>query len=410
MRVITVFVLILLCSCNKRSVDLSDSQHVLVIDLDLKPGPKVKRLSEFAENIEYVPLQTTKSSLIGPFILKIVNRENRIYILNGGLEGDILCFNIHGRFLYKINNKGRGPEEYTIANDFDVNSENKTLAILSSTGHKLVKYGISDTGFTFQNSISLNTPAPYKFCMAPETDNLFLAIPPWRGTEPTLSLLINAVGDTIHFKSNCYKYKMVKKTHAIASSEMLVYSISNIVCFKEEFSDTVFYVDANDNSFKPRMIFDSHGNSVTPAMRGGSEKYGNDVTRIDHIFETKRYVFFWYRTIRSLNGILFDKTNKNLNLLTVYGNDDFTDRILKNGIVDDLSGGPSINIEFDHDFISGGKIFSVVNAMELKKFITEEDFKNAKVIYPQKKNELKKLADSLKETDNPVLVIVTPKE
>ncbi|HPR73630.1 MAG TPA: hypothetical protein P5180_12950 [Bacteroidales bacterium] len=35
-----------------------------------------------------------------------------------------------------------------------------------------------------------------------------------------------------------------------------------------------------------------------------------------------------------------------------------------------------------------------------------ETFKNIQPVYPEKKKEFEKLADSLKETDNPVLVLV----
>ena len=56
--------------------------------------------------------------------------------------------------------------------------------------------------------------------MVPETNNVFMAIPPWRGTELTLSLLINTSGDTIHYKPNCYKYKMVRKDNFLALNEM----------------------------------------------------------------------------------------------------------------------------------------------------------------------------------------------
>jgi len=84
--------------------------------------------------------------------------------------------------------------------------------------------------------------------------------------------------------------------------------------------------------------------------------------------------------------------------------------MLKNGINDDLNGGPNINIEFAHNFFSGGKLFSFVDAITLKKYVSGEDFKKTIVMDPKKKKELKKLADSLNETDNPVLIVVTPKK
>ena len=36
-----------------------------------------------------------------------------------------------GKFLFKIEKRGRGPEEYTYIVDFDVSSDNKILIILS---------------------------------------------------------------------------------------------------------------------------------------------------------------------------------------------------------------------------------------------------------------------------------------
>ncbi|MCX6262383.1 MAG: 6-bladed beta-propeller [Bacteroidia bacterium] len=405
-----IFLMVIFCSCDsRRASDSGNSDSVIEIDLLSEPGSKMTKLSEFAANIEYIPLQTTESSLIGPFVLKIVNIDNRIYIKNSGLEGEILCFNIDGKFLFKLQNKGRGPEEYTSISDFDVSSDNKIMTILSSSNHKLLIYKISDVGFTFQKSITLKNPTPYSVSMVPETENAFLAIPPWIGTEPTLSLLINTVGDTIHFKPNCYKYIRTKGGQGgTRSKEWLVYSTGNFVCFKEECSDTVFYVDAKDHSFKPRIIFDTHGTFFTPEMRGDSEKMRNNTTFIPNIFETSRYVFYWYYTIIvdqkivNLHGFLFDKKTEIKYKLDIG-------KEYKIKLKDDLSGGPDFDIEFQDNQCSGGKLFSFVEAITLKKYVAGEDFTNVEMSDPKKKNELKKLTDSLNETDNPILIIITPK-
>jgi hypothetical protein len=407
--------LIIFCSCGRKNTnETSNSNSVIEIDLLSEPRSKVTKLSEIATNVEYIPLQTTKSSLLYSFILKIVSTDKRIYIENGGWDGEILCFDMDGKFLFKINNKGRGSGEYIWANDFDVSSDDSIMTILSSSIHKLLIYSIPENGFTFQRSLTLKDPAPYSVTLVPETDNAFLAIPPWRGTESTLSLLINIDGDTINFKPNCQKFK---RTRGVISEEWLVYSIGNKVCFNEEFSDTVFYVDAKDNSFKPRIIFNTHGTLVTPEMWGHPDRIGDHTTAIGSIYETSRYIYYYYLEGRSgHNCILFDKTTKTkykldtgIFLVTIAGiprNEE------KTKLKDDLSGGPDFNIEIDRwdKYCSGGKLFSLVEAITLKKYVASEEFKNAQVIEPQKKNELKNLADSLNETDNPVLIIVTPKE
>jgi hypothetical protein len=52
----------------------------------------------------------------------------------------------------------------------------------------------------------------------------------------------------------------------------------------------------------------------------------------------------------------------------------------------------------------------MIDAMKFKKHIASEEFRNSKPKYPEKKKELEKLAASLKETDNPVLVLVRLKK
>jgi len=401
---LVILLMIFLFSCGRESSrEKNNTSSVLEIDLLSEPEFGITKLSEIAENVEYIPLQTTDSSLLGDLVRKIVNIDNKVYILNSGLEDEILCFNTDGKFSYKINKTGRGPEEYLSITDFDISYDNSLLTIFSSSDSRLMVYGISESGFTFQRSVSLSDPRPYRIAVVPETDKIFLAIPPWTGTEPTLSLLINTVGDTIHFKQNCYKYEIVGGKQFRAFNEVLIYSIEDKVCFKETFSDTVFFIDAKENSFMPRIIFESHGTFVTPEMKSGSETPRNNTNWIANIFETSKYVFYWYGTSFDRYRILYDKKTNAKYKLDV---DNESRTLMKN----DLSGGPDFNIDFFNNYCSSGKLFSFVDAIILKKYVAGEDFKNSKVMDTKKKDELKKLADSLKETDNPVLVIVTPKE
>ena len=338
-----ILVMIFFCSCNsKRSIDSSNSDSIIRIDLLSKPRASVTRLSEFAENIEYIPLQTKKNSLLGEFALKIVSVDNKIYIRNSGLSGEIMCFDVNGKFLFKFQNLGRGPEEYSSLSDFDISSDNKTLTVLSSVGRKILFYGISETGTSFEKTFSLKEPFPLTIGLVPETNFAFIAVEPWINTTPALSLLINTNGDTIHLKPNCYGKRQDKPSAYFRSA--IVYSIEKRLCFRESFSDTVFYVDTKEKSFKPRIIFDTHGTLNTPEMVGHPERGGDHVTSIFGINETARYVFYYYLENRSFNCHLFDKQTETYYKLetgifpeTIANIPRNEDRIK---FKDDLSGGP----------------------------------------------------------------------
>ena len=415
MRTTLLFmVMIFFCSCgSKRSKDSSNSDSVIRIDLLTEPKSTITKLSEIAANVEYIPLQTTKNSLLGEFAVKIVSVYNKIYIKNSGLGGDIMCFDLGGKFLFKLQNLGRGPEEYTSITDFDVSSDNKNLTVMSDVDRKLIVYGISDFGYTFKSSLSLKEPIPLTISIVPETDYTFLSIEPWNISAPYLSLLISSNGDTIHYKPNCYRNRQ-DRTGAFMRTALL-YSSEKLLCFKECFSDTVFYVDIKNKSFKPRIIFDTHGTSVTPEMWGHPERVGNLVTEIFGIFETPRYVFYNYWENHIKNCHLFDKTAKTKHNLDIGTFNETIANIPRDvdkiKLKDDLCGGPDFNqdIRYLNTNCSNGKLFSLVDAITLKNYISSEAFKNAKVRDPKKKNELKNLADSINETDNPVLIVVIPK-
>ena len=55
-------------------------------------------------------------------------------------------------------------------------------------------------------------------------------------------------------------------------------------------------------------------------------------------------------------------------------------------------------------------LFYLLFVFNLKVHVSGNEFKNKVNIYPEKKKDLEKLANSLKETDNPVLVLVSLKK
>jgi len=124
-------------------------------------------------------------------------------------------------------------------------------------------------------------------------------------------------------------------------------------------------------------------------------EYYRILPNVSNIFETSRYLFYSYNFGHVNHKVFYDKyKDRKYEIDPEYG-------VLK----DDIAGGPN----FNPMFCSGGKIYSWISANELKKYVESEVLTEAQVQNIQKKEDLKKPASFLKESDNPILIIVTLK-
>lgn len=110
---ITISLLTSLLSCNSRNKENLPTD-VICLNIDVSTV-KDYDISEQAEIVKLVALETTEESLIGD-ISKIHITENKILIFDDMLN-KILLFDRDGHFLRQIGKKGEGPEEYVTFND-----------------------------------------------------------------------------------------------------------------------------------------------------------------------------------------------------------------------------------------------------------------------------------------------------
>ena len=83
---------------------------------------KLKR-SDLLEVVDMIHLETKDSSLLG-YIPKLIKRPSGFYIWS---VGQIVKFHPEGRFLYRIDQWGRGPKEYQHINAISVDGQDRYL-------------------------------------------------------------------------------------------------------------------------------------------------------------------------------------------------------------------------------------------------------------------------------------------
>jgi hypothetical protein len=385
-RVMLFSLTVLICSCcrNTGTKQIEPSNKTKEILLVSRIDSIITKISEIASDIEYIPLQPSAHTPVKA-IDKIVARGNKIYI---NLINDILCFDDHGKFLYKLYGNGNEKKENVVAiYDFDIDTGDTSLIVLA--GNKLLHFKNSGSGFDYIKTIKLGRLSPTKLDFVPGTNKILLSSTRSKGFEPTLHILINLNGETLSNKRNYFK-----KFNPVKSriwDEIIHYQFDNKLHVRERFNDTVFSINTESVNFTPSLILDSRVSS-TNSENIIDPEYFKILPNVVNIFEVPRYLYYYYKFNQYDHKVFYDK---------------YEDRKYEidpeNGILkDDIAGGP----DFDPEYCSEGKMFSWIDAKELKQYIESEDFAKAPVQNIQKQDDLKKLVLFLKDSDNPILILL----
>ncbi len=383
-----IVLLFVLENCQKQN----SSNSITHFDIKDPNKTTVVKLSELGvSNIQYIPLKTDTNSLIS-HISKLTATDNTFVIFS---NGKFFQFSFNGSFLNQIGSIGRGPQEYQFVFDFTIDHEKKQILIPIMNKPKLIIYSLNGK---FIKSI----PCPMYTRNILLNDAGILCRCDYYGGKykgNNSLFLIDCEGDTLKIFPDKYKYINTYKMSNGFMEEFLMCNFNEDLYVKEIYSDTVFIL--KNLEFQPAFILDHGGKTLSVEAR---EKIDNFDTFLkiaaQYCRESKLFLFGNYVFSE------FSYQNKSYNFIGSFNGENFIIDT-EQGIINDIDGGPNIIFKTTKD---KNTIISWVNAAELKQFVATEAFKNSTPKYPEKKKALIKLANSLNENDNPVLMLVKLKE
>lgn len=115
-------------SCAESSKNMSDGMTI-----GMKTNAPVE---ELIKDATLIPLETTDDCLLGE-LQKIHESDGRLYIQDMKKTA-VFVFDLSGKFLYKIERRGGGPEEYLEVSDFDV--MDGVIYVLSRVNKRILAY------------------------------------------------------------------------------------------------------------------------------------------------------------------------------------------------------------------------------------------------------------------------------
>jgi hypothetical protein len=378
---------------NVKNVDDSNK-----VTFNLNPFPKITNLKltdlGFVD-IEYISLETKESSLFScPNTLfargKLIVGD-RVYIVVIG--NDILKFKDNGLFEKKIGTVGRGPNEYLVAHDVQLDKKTQEIYLLARWQKKFFVY--SENGNLLRTFPITFSPSEFQFI----DDKILCYSENHMGNIEKSYNLIDTNG--IILKSFANKYPFDNRDAYVIQGENLFYHFNNQVFKKEVYSDTVFLY--KNGAFRPNLVINVGEKLITPNARSqfdGLYLACNYISPLN-LFEFGDYVYYEFVSKFDFSntlsfGFIGSKKSGFQTLINP-----------EKGLINDLDGGPNILPRTTKD---DNTIIGWVDALQLKTHVASEAFKNSLPKYPEKKKALENLANSLKETDNPVLILIKLKK
>jgi hypothetical protein len=394
MRTVLILCALIICGCGHKQ-----QTSVLIPVIDIVEGIEDENgttmlLSEVAEDITFIPLETTDECLLGG-IDAIRFSKNYIIVIDGSPYNQIYLFDRKGKFIRKIGSRGRGPCEYLYPYwAVTVNDELFVLdAFLSVTfcydlhtgqclrtkKHDIVSDGI-DNLKCFNDSLLI-----YYYSCAENGDaktffHIHMLSLDFKNTDMLWEEEYNAHTD--RDKSNsCYAVAYIKDGNYYVWDPNV--ESETVTCLNKNFEKFPAY----------RLYFGKYNNY----RREAGERY-----EVYTIKETDRFVIIdgLLTERRHARNILYDKTTgKSKNIIF---NLDFHDW----GFHNDIDG----SIPFwPKGYVSQNVYYDYITPERLKKLMAHPYYRTIEIKNKEKHQAIKDYLDSAEEDANPVIFLGTMK-
>ncbi|MDX2414311.1 MAG: 6-bladed beta-propeller [Bacteroidales bacterium] len=363
-----VFLSIISCTAEKES-------EIYEFTIDVNQSPGVAKLSQICDELEYIRIDSD-SVLIGS--VREINYTDGVYALSDGSK--LYLINELGDLYSVLDNKGDGPGEYSRLFSWDTNLDNEEIVVCDDIKDKILYY---DTNGTYTNQILITST--YSILRFYNDSLLFLYDAPWSGTNELSIRIINTVGDTVWSYKN--KFKFEAEAWVMYGKECVIYQKESNIFFKEMMDDTLYCLD-KDYHIEPYAIFNTNDLGFTANKRGDYTHNNQlDAILVLELYETVNHFILLY----VYKGIKFWIADKNsMHSITLE----------KDGFVNDVDGGMPFNPAYQ---IEDKYLLQVVDAYKFNAWLESDDFKNFDSDL-EAKEKFRKLAESLGENDNPVII------
>jgi len=386
------FSLIILTSCHQE-------KKTSLTTIDMLDGLKNQRefnLSEIADDVEYVKLETNDSCLLGDYCQAIVT-PSHIICNQFRPSKDILVFDRKGRFLNHVGREGEGPGEYVWISYLAVNPLRPEIIIADNTLHRLSRFSLSGSLINEVSTEKLFGQNIAGLCFDASGNIQILLQRPME--EVTRFALIRTLDYSLKVIGE-FMYISTHTEDGVGSGWPSFYRLNGILHFREYWRDTIYQLNPNGFEPKYRLFFSELAQPAPLVNRNERDIYNQLLLQ----FEVSDYLIFYV-------SLPEQKTNDDI--IVVYQKETgelFRPKpknccTLPKGypqlIHNDIDGFLPVSPAPTQD----GFLVATYGLIYLKQCLVDGCPLKAEIKFPDKRKELIDLINNSKDDDNPILQI-----
>ncbi|MEZ4996484.1 MAG: 6-bladed beta-propeller [Bacteroidales bacterium] len=366
-----LFLFLLIMSCG------SPDNEIIEVDFERISDNEIT-LSAIADDITYVTLDNNYPMSIF-YGIELFN--DTIYV--DEKDNGMFALDMTGKIIRRYGSRGRGPGEYFYGLRFSIDRNDRVIYLLDRKN--ILKYSLDGT---FLGNISLEK-YPGHFSDIKFQDSLIIAFDFNAGNAVYNWIVIDAEGNLIKGKFNS-----VPSFKSGWGFRERAYELESSTYYYNVYNDTVFSISP-DLSYRTSFLFKPSELRWPRHQVDLSERFNYILVNL--VLETRAFIVIQYYYKKSHMAFIDKSNGKSYKVTWEEEN---------GGIINDLDRGvPFEPIQY---LKKEGREYLVgyTQALDIISRVHSDDFKNSTPKSPKKKEALSRLAENLKETDNPLLTLV----
>lgn len=387
-----ICIAVFFCSCNKevkiREMVVNDSlfKTIVVDPRDIKNPQKPANISEIAAGVEYIPLQTEDSILIGK-AKKLIVWNGKYYIWDE-LTETVFCFDGKGHFLHKIQKQGQGPGEYPRIKGFTMDMKSGNICIYSDMAKAIYIYAengdfIKKTSSALiLSSFAVKNEFIYYYPGHMPNHDFFSKDYPGQ-----YRYVVMKDGEYIHQQ---LKYIYDNKHSLIPQSGNNFSFYKDTILFIEYLKPEIYAIDSA-GYLKPKYRIEFLTNTYSPSFDtkidlekiNFEKENGRFATLWSGFYETDNYLFFNYAW-GIIGGVYINKKDNSIHNMGFFLTDDFNHNTMP----------------VTTDFVDEKNMYKIEEPASLLRKKTKSEFSPY----------LENIVSEIQEFDNPVIIKIKLKD